>query len=89
MNIENLEKRIEALEALIASSKLTDKYDGEVIIKGLDVTLDQLIQRGDAQTKLIKLNNAIVDKIDELEKRIKASEENIHQLERDIDKHLG
>ena len=76
MSIENLEKRIEALEALIASSKLTDKYDGEVIIKGLDVTLDQLIQSGDAQTQLIRIHNAMVAKIDDLEERIEDLEEN-------------
>ena len=75
MSIENLEKRIEALEALIASSKLTDKYDGELIIKGLDVTLDQLIQSGNAQTQLIRIHNAMVDKIDDLEERIKELED--------------
>jgi uncharacterized coiled-coil DUF342 family protein len=75
MSIENLEKRIEALEALIASSQLTYKYDNKFIIKGLDITLEQLVQRDDAQTTLIKLHNFMVDKIDELEDRIKELED--------------
>jgi len=75
MSIENLEKRIEALEALIASSKLTHKYDNKFIIKGLDITLEQLVQRSDAQTKVIDLHNAMVEKIDELEDRIKELED--------------
>jgi BMFP domain-containing protein YqiC len=75
MSIENLEKRIEALEALIASSQLTHKYDNKFIIKGLDITLEQLVQRDDAQTKVIKLHNFMVEKIDELEDRIKELED--------------
>lgn len=75
MSIENLEKRIEALEALIASSQLTHKYDSELIIKGFDITLEQLVQRDDAQTTAIKLHNAMVDKIEDLEERIKELED--------------
>jgi BMFP domain-containing protein YqiC len=75
MSIENLEKRIEALEALIASSQLTHKYDNKLIIKGLDVSLKELTNRGDAQTTVIKLHNFMVEKIDELEDRIKELED--------------
>ena len=75
MSIENLEKRIEALEALIASSQLKQKYDSELIIKGLDLSLKELTNRDDAQTKVIKLHNFMVEKIDELEDRIKELED--------------
>ena len=44
--------------------------DNKLIIKGLDVSLEELQSSGDAQTKLIKLYNAMVDKIIELEERI-------------------
>ena len=36
-----------------------------------------------------KKNNAMVDKINELEKRLKTAEENIDSLERDINTHLN
>ena len=36
-----------------------------------------------------KKNNSIVDKIGELEKRLKTAEENIDSLETEIDKHLN
>ena len=41
-----------------------------LIVKGLDITVEELLKRDDAQTKVIKLHNAMVDKIDELEERI-------------------
>jgi hypothetical protein len=87
---------ITALLAAIAKLKNKTKHetqqiekDNKLKIKGLDVSFEELVESGNAQIKLIKLNKAIVDKIDELEKRIKTSEDDIRELERDIDKHLG
>jgi len=50
--------------------------DNKLIIKGLDVSLEELQSSGDAQTKLIKLHNVMVDKINELEDRIDELEGN-------------
>ncbi|NDB86804.1 MAG: hypothetical protein EB127_29550 [Alphaproteobacteria bacterium] len=63
MSIENLEKRIEALEALIASSQLTHKYDNKLKIKGLDVTFEELQSSAQAQEMLISLHNDMHDAI--------------------------
>ena len=49
--------------------------DNKLIIKGLDVSLEELQSSGDVLTKLIKLHNAMVDKIDELEERIEELED--------------
>jgi hypothetical protein len=76
MSIENLEKRIEALEALIASSQLTHKKDKKLIIRGPEMSLEELQNRGDAQEQLINLHNMMFEKISELEDRVAELEEN-------------
>ena len=90
MKNQQIEQLIAQLLAAIEKheQEQIDK-DNKLIIKGLDVSLEQLVESGDAQTKLIKLNNSIVDKIGELEKRLKTAEENIDSLETEIDKHLN
>ena len=91
MSLINLIKKL--LASLLAAIQKHEQQETEknnkLIIKGLDVSLEQLVESGDAQTKLIKLNNSIVDKIGELEKRLKAAEENIDSLETEMNKHLG
>jgi len=91
MNKEQIVKQIEALIASIAQHEQEEakKNESKLKINGLDITIEELLARGDAQTTLIKLHNALVNKIDELEKRLKTAEENIEVLESDINKHLN
>jgi hypothetical protein len=90
MSNQEIENLLAALLAAIQKheQQQIDK-DNKLIIKGLDAALEELVESGNAQIKLIKLNKAIVDKIDELEKRLKAAEQNIDVLESDINKHLN
>ena len=70
MNKEQILKQIEALIASIAQHEQEEakKNESKLKIKGLDITIEELLARGDAQITLIKLHNALVDKIDELVK---------------------
>ena len=77
------------LAAIQKHEQQATEEDNKLIIKGLNVSLEELVESGNAQNKVIKLNNAMVDKIDELEKRLKTAEENIEVLENDIHKHLN
>jgi len=81
MSIENLEKRIEALEALIASYQLKHKYDGELAIKGLSISYEELIKRPDAQKVLIQLHNDMVSRLESFEERLEELEQKVHELE--------
>jgi hypothetical protein len=90
MKNQEIESLIAALLAAIQKhEKQVTEADNKLIIKGLNVSLEELVESGNAQNKVIKLNNAMVDKIDELEKRLKTAEENIEVLESDINKHLN
>ena len=71
MSNKEINQLIAALIAAIAKHEQQEtEKDNKLIIKGLDVSLEELQSSGDAQTKLIKLHNAMVEKIDELEERI-------------------
>jgi uncharacterized small protein (DUF1192 family) len=77
MSNQEINQLIAALIAAISKheTQQTEK-DNKLIIKGLDVSLEELQTRGDAQTTLIKLHNAMVEKIDDLEERIAELEDN-------------
>ena len=71
MSNQEINQLIAALIAAISKHEQQEtEKDNKLIIKGLDVSLEELQNRGDAQKQLIKLHNAMVDKIDELEERI-------------------
>ena len=71
MSNKEINQLIAALIAAISKHEQQEtEKDNKLIIKGLDVSLEELQNRGDAQKQLIKLHNAMVDKIDELEERI-------------------
>jgi len=74
---QEIEKLLASLLAAIQKheQEQTNK-DNALIVKGLDITVEQLLKRDDAQTTVIKLHNAMVDKIDELEERIDELENN-------------
>ena len=77
MSKQEINQMIEALIAAIQKHETQPiEKDNKLIIKGLDVSLEELQSSGDAQTKLIKLHNVMVDKINELEERIDELEGN-------------
>ena len=83
MNKEQIVKQIEALIASIAQHEQEEakKNESKLKIKWLDITIEELLARGDAQITLIKLHNALVDKIDELVERVGDLEDKIEEIE--------
>jgi hypothetical protein len=68
---QEIEKLLASLLAAIQKHEQEQtKKDNDLIVKGLDISLSELTKRDDAQTTVIKLHNAMVDKIDDLEERI-------------------
>jgi len=76
--IQQVQKQIEQLFVSLAQLQQQQKREnkGKLVISGLDVTLEQLVERGDAQESLIKLHNAMLAKINHLEERIEELEQN-------------
>lgn len=74
---QEIEKLLASLLAAIQKHEQEEtKKDNALIIKGLDVSFEELTSRGDAQSQLIRIHNAMVAKIDDLEERIEDLEEN-------------
>ena len=68
---QEIEKLLASLLAAIQKHEQEQlNKENALIVKGLDITVEELLKRDDAQATVIKLHNAMVDKIDELEERI-------------------
>jgi hypothetical protein len=78
MNNEQIHKQLQQLFSSLAQQRQEQQREnkGKLVISGLDVTLEQLVERGDAQESLIKLHNAMLAKINHLEERIEELEQN-------------
>ena len=87
---QEIKKLLAALLAAIQKHEQEQiNKENALIVKGLDITVEELLKRDDAQTKLIKLNNAMVDKIDELEKRLREVESDLAEACSDIKKYIS
>ena len=72
-----IEKLLASLLAAIQKHEQEQSNkENALIVKGLDITVEQLLKRDDAQATVIKLHNAMVEKIDDLEERIEELEQN-------------
>lgn len=74
---QEIEKLLASLLAAIQKHEQEQhNKENALIVKGLDITVEELLKRDDAQTTVIRLHNAMVEKIDDLEERIEELEEN-------------
>ena len=74
---QEIEKLLASLLAAIQKHEQEQSNkENALIVKGLDITVEQLLKRDDAQATVIKLHNAMVEKIDDLEERIEELEQN-------------
>jgi hypothetical protein len=76
MKNQEISQLIAQLLAAIAKHEQQEtKKDKKLIIRGPEMSLEELQNRGDAQEQLINLHNMMFDKISELENRVAELEE--------------
>lgn len=79
MNKKNINELIASLLEAIAQevhSEETSKAQDKLIIKGLNISYDELIKRPDAQEALIRLHNEMSDRLEALADRVEELEAN-------------
>ena len=79
MSNQEISKMIAQLQAAIAQevhSEETPKAQDKLIIKGLNISYDELIKRPDAQEVLIRLHNDMSDRLEALADRVDELENN-------------
>ena len=79
MKNQNINELIASLLEAIAQevhSQETPKAQDKLIIKGLNISYDELIKRPDAQEALIRLHNEMSDRLDALADRVDELENN-------------